>query len=74
MAIERLAAIRTDAGVKFLCPDCKVQATQAHGAQNKDELAYLIICSKCGNILGQWTTAEQRDAELKSLAEKAKEA
>ncbi len=70
MSIYNLSAIKRASGIVFACPKCKVAATSAYGAQNRDQLAYLLICEKCGDILAEWASPDVRDGELKELARK----
>ena len=58
--------------VVFGCGDCGIIAEQAYGAQNKDQLAYLLICPRCAKILGEWTSTTARDTELREFAKTVK--
>ena len=71
--IDGLAGVKNDKGtVVFVCSKCGVFPDQAYGAQNKDQLAYILMCSKCGRIFGEWTTIEERDKELREFAKRVK--
>ncbi len=70
MAIYKLTAIKGKSGVVFACPKCKVPATSAYGAQNKDQLAYLLLCEKCFEELAAWPSPDVRDKELREFAAK----
>jgi hypothetical protein len=43
-----------------------------NGAQNKDQLAYVLMCAKCGRVVGEWTSVEEREKELREFAGKVK--
>lgn len=74
MGIQKLTAMCKPSGeIVFSCPECHGLALPAYGAQDKDQLAYLMICSGCGIILGEWPTAQERTQDLKAFAAKAKE-
>src|SRR6266446_4447493 len=47
----------------------EVNAIEGGGLGIREQLAYVLSCSKCQRILGQWTTAEDRDTELRKFAE-----
>ncbi len=70
MAIYNLTATKIGGRLVFSCPKCKLPATPAYGAQNRDQLVYLLLCPKCPDILGEWTTREERDSELRGLVAK----
>jgi hypothetical protein len=72
--IDALRAVPTDKGrVIFVCGKCGAVPHSAYGAQNKDDLAYLLVCSneKCAYVLGQWTTTEEKEQELRAFAKRA---
>jgi hypothetical protein len=74
MGILKLNAVcKANNEVEFSCPECRSPARPGFGAQDKDQLAYLVICSGCGIILGEWPTAQERAQDLKVFAAKAKE-
>ena len=69
VGITKLTGIRNrDGTVTLQCPDCRTVPEKQYGAPNEDHLAYILSCSKCQNILGQWTTAEERDVDLHKFA------
>lgn len=71
--INGLAAARNKEGrVIFMCGKCGSLPENAYGAQDKDDLAYLLICPKCHQVLGEWTTTEERDRELREYARRTK--
>jgi predicted RNA-binding Zn-ribbon protein involved in translation (DUF1610 family) len=71
--IDGLAGVKNkNETVVFVCGECGVIAEQAYGAQNKDQLAYLLICPKCGTILGEWTSTAARETELREFAKTVK--
>lgn len=70
MSIYNLSAIKGRAGIVFACPKCKTAASSAYGAQNRDQLAYLLVCEKCGDILAEWASPDVRDDKLRDLAKR----
>jgi hypothetical protein len=68
MAIyPRLMGILADGGkVVFLCKECKAPPQDAMAVN------VLIVCSNCGQPLGEWDTAEEREAEINAFAEKVR--
>lgn len=42
--------------------------TFTFGAQDKGEFVHVMLCPKCGIVLGEWSSIEARDDELRSLA------
>ena len=71
--IDGLAGIKNYKGtVIFVCSRCGVAPDEAHGAQNTDQLVYILICPKCTRILGEWATLEERDTELREFAKTVK--
>jgi hypothetical protein len=71
--IDGLAGVKNDKGtVVFVCSKCRTFPDQAYGAQNKDQLAYILMCPKCGRIFGEWTTIEERDNELREFAKRVR--
>ena len=70
MPIYHLSGVKKDGRVILGCPKCLVPGIDVYGAQNKVELAYLLICEKCFETLGEWTTREERDEELREFARK----
>jgi len=74
MPINKLFVIaHSNGSTEFRCSECKGVGEYAYGAANKDQLAYVLICSGCGDILGEWLTAEERATELRDCAAKAAE-
>jgi len=67
--IDGLAGVRNSAGtVVFVCSKCRTYPDHAYGAANKDQLVYLLVCSKCGRTLGEWASVEARERELREFA------
>jgi hypothetical protein len=62
----------THGGVEFVHAECGAIAEKATGAQAKEELSYLMVCSMCGTPLGEWHTQAEREQELNAFAEKTK--
>jgi hypothetical protein len=52
----------------FVSSTCKVPPTFSFGAQDKGELVNLMLCPKCGVVLGEWNSIEARDDELRAFA------
>ena len=52
----------------FICSTCKVPPNFTFGTRDKDELVYLMLCPKCGVVLGEWASLEARDSELREFA------
>jgi hypothetical protein len=62
---------KTDSGTGiFMCQKCREVLQEAFGAQNKDELVYVLMCPSCMHIAGQWLTAAERDMELREHAKR----
>lgn len=70
--IYELAGLKTnkDKTIVFVCPKCRIVPDQAFGAQNADQLVRVLMCSKCGRVLAEWATIEERDKELSAFAHK----
>jgi hypothetical protein len=69
--IDGLMGVKNEKGtVVFVCGKCRTPPEQAYGAQNKDQLAYVLMCFRCGQVFGEWTTTEARDNELREFAKK----
>jgi hypothetical protein len=69
--IDGLAGVKNEKGtVVFVCGKCGALPEEAYGAQNRDQLAYILICSRCSRVFGEWTTIEERDRELREFAER----
>jgi hypothetical protein len=52
----------------FICSTCKVPPNFTFGAHDKGELVCLMLCPKCGIVLGEWNSIEARDDELRAFA------
>ena len=71
--IDGLMGIKTNTGtVVFVCGKCGIPPENMYGAQNKDQLAYVLMCAKCGRVVGEWTSTEEREKELRDFAGKVK--
>lgn len=70
--IYELTGMRTDRDttVIFVCPRCLIVPDQAFGSQNTDQLVRVLICPKCGHVLAEWATIEERDKELSDFSKK----
>ncbi len=68
-----LAGMRARNGtIIFICSTCKVPPNFTFGANDKGELVYLMLCPKCGIVLGEWDTLEARGRELGEFAKTVK--
>jgi hypothetical protein len=75
-AFERCAMIEDHlSGMKarngtcvFVCSTCRVPPNFTFGAKPGGELAYLMLCPKCGCVLGEWDSIEARGRELSEFA------
>ena len=70
MAIYNLTVKKIGNRFVFSCPKCDIPAISAYGAQNKDQLVYVLLCGKCFETLAEWMTREEGDTELKELIAK----
>ena len=68
MAIYSLNVMKIGDRSVFICPKCKAPGMDALGAQNRDQLVYLLLCGKCFDTLAEWMTPEERYTELRQLA------
>jgi hypothetical protein len=66
--LDELMVSPTDSGTYIFL--CRALPDYAFGAKNKGELVYILVCSNCTHILGQWATIEERDRELREFAKK----
>ena len=66
--------VKTTKGtVVFVCAKDGTCPDNMYGATDKAELVYVLMCSKCGRVLGEWMTIEDREKELRAFAEKVKQ-
>jgi hypothetical protein len=70
MPINSLLVLRTKTGVGFVCPKCRVAGFEALGATDRGALFHLLICSRCGETLGEWESIEEREKELLDFAKR----
>lgn len=56
----------------FVCSTCKVPPNFSFGAHASGEMVYLMLCPKCGCVLGEWDSLEARGNELRDFATKLK--
>jgi hypothetical protein len=71
--IDGLMGVKNEKGTfVFVCGKCGAFPEQAYGAQNKDQLAYVLLCAKCGRVFGEWLTIEARDNDLREFAKRVK--
>ena len=70
MSIDQLTAIKSKGGVTFVCAKCQAPGMAALGATDRADLRHLLICPICQATLGEWLTIEERERELKALADK----
>jgi hypothetical protein len=61
----------TDSGTYiFSCSKCHNVLQNDLGAQNQDQLIYVLVCSPCERIAGEWKTEQERDRALLEYAAK----
>jgi len=70
MSIDQLTAVKSQGGLIFICARCHAPGMAARGATDKAELRHLLICPVCQTTLGEWLTIDDRERELKTLADK----
>jgi hypothetical protein len=69
--IDGLMGLPSSKGtVIFVCGKCGVLPEHAFGADDKKRLVHLLVCPKCLKLLGEWTSPEERTAELKDFSTK----
>jgi len=69
--IDGLAGIKSGKGtVVFVCAKCRLIPGSALGAQDREKLVYMLVCTKCGATLAEWMTIEEREKELREFARK----
>lgn len=67
--IDGLVGVKNDRGtVIFLCRDCGIPPSEAYGAQNESRLVFVLMCSKCGRVFGEWASRQERDIDLRQFA------
>jgi hypothetical protein len=49
-----------------VCGHCGRPVDDAHGAQDKDHLVYMLMCPGGSITLGEWATLEEKNAQLKA--------
>jgi hypothetical protein len=52
----------------FVCSTCKTPPNFTFGSQHHGELVNLMLCPKCGLVLGEWNSIAARDDELSEFA------
>ena len=50
----------------WICGHCQQPADHGHGAQNRDEAAYLLMCPAGEITLGEWGDPETKNTELRA--------
>jgi hypothetical protein len=56
----------------WVCGHCGKPADHAKGAQNREQLVYMLMCPEGKVTLGEWTTLEEKNAELKAHGDRLK--
>ena len=56
----------------WICGHCGQPADEAKGAQNKDDLAYMLMCPHGKVTLGEWPDVETKNAELGAYKQSSK--
>src|ERR1700691_983267 len=51
----------------FVCSTCRVPPNFTFGAKPGGALSYLMLCPKCGCVLGEWDSIEARRRVLSEL-------
>lgn len=65
MPIHKLTAKKNQKGqTELRCPDCGGSTERQQGIQDRDQLAYVLSCSQCQALLGEWTTRDEMQGEL----------
>jgi hypothetical protein len=54
--------------VIFVCSTCKAPPNFTFGAHAQGKLVFLMLCPKCGIVLGEWDTLQAREHELSEFA------
>jgi hypothetical protein len=57
----------------FICSTCKVPSIFTFGAKDDGILVYMILCQRCGIVLGEWDSLEARGSELSAFAKNLKQ-
>jgi hypothetical protein len=52
----------------FTCSTCKTAPTFTFGVQDNGEFVHVMLCPMCGIVLGEWSSIQARDDELRALA------
>ncbi|MHB8502093.1 MAG: hypothetical protein ACYDHE_14275 [Candidatus Acidiferrales bacterium] len=56
--------------IEVWCPVCQSKPELAKGAQDKDQLVYMLNCPKCNKTLSQDSSPEELSTELSKVVEK----
>ena len=57
--------------IEVRCPDCQRKAEPADkGAQERDQLVYVLDCPKCNKTLIEYSSPEELASELSKIVEK----
>ena len=54
----------------WVCGHCNKPADEAQGAQNRDQLVHMLMCPDGKITLGEWSTVEEKNAELRAYRDK----
>jgi hypothetical protein len=66
--IDGLAGVKRENGiVALVCVNCKILPSAGCGVKN-GRVVQLLMCPRCAHLIGEWPTAEERDAALKAFA------
>ena len=57
----------------FICSTCKVPSIFTFGAKDDGVLVYMMLCQKCGIVLAEWNSLEERGNELSEFAKSLKQ-
>jgi len=68
MSIYKLKAKQnSDRKVELRCPVCDGLAEEQRGAVNRDQMPYVLSCSRCQTILGEWPTRQEMRLDLDAI-------
>jgi hypothetical protein len=56
--------VRSDAEPMFIHPACKQELHQIGGAQDQDQQAFILKCTSCDVVVGEWPTQKDKEREL----------
>lgn len=73
MSIYKLKAKQnSDRKVELRCPVCDGLAEEQRGAVSRDQMSYVLSCSRCQAILGEWLTESEMRLDLDAIVARCK--